>query len=141
MNPINASYSQMLPGGGVYPNNMPAPITPPNGADINGNSQKVGKLDGGQSFEDVFNLGVNNLRSSVSEPTGFSATGVSQFISDVDAKAKEASRLRAEVVTGNSANLHRAMIASEEASVSFSLLLEMRNKLLETYQELMRLQV
>jgi flagellar hook-basal body complex protein FliE len=33
------------------------------------------------------------------------------------------------------------MIASEEARVSFQLLLEVRNKLLDGYQELMRMQV
>jgi flagellar hook-basal body complex protein FliE len=33
------------------------------------------------------------------------------------------------------------MIASEEASISFQLMVEVRNKLLESYQELMRMQV
>jgi flagellar hook-basal body complex protein FliE len=37
--------------------------------------------------------------------------------------------------------LHRVMIATEEASVSFQLMVEVRNKLLEAYQELMRMQV
>lgn len=37
--------------------------------------------------------------------------------------------------------LHQAMIASEEASVAFQLMVEVRNKLLESYQELMRMQV
>jgi flagellar hook-basal body complex protein FliE len=33
------------------------------------------------------------------------------------------------------------MIAMEEASVSFQLMVEVRNRLLESYQELMRMQV
>ena len=37
--------------------------------------------------------------------------------------------------------LHQAMIAMEEASVSFQLMVEVRNKLLESYQELMRMQI
>jgi flagellar hook-basal body complex protein FliE len=37
--------------------------------------------------------------------------------------------------------LHRVMIANEEASVAFQLMVEVRNKLLESYQELMRMQV
>jgi len=37
--------------------------------------------------------------------------------------------------------LHQAVIAMEEASVSFQLMVEVRNKLLEAYQELMRLQI
>jgi flagellar hook-basal body complex protein FliE len=37
--------------------------------------------------------------------------------------------------------LHQAVLAAEEASVSFQLMVEVRNKLLESYQELMRMQV
>jgi flagellar hook-basal body complex protein FliE len=33
------------------------------------------------------------------------------------------------------------MIASQESSVSFTLMVELRNKLVESYQELMRAQV
>jgi flagellar hook-basal body complex protein FliE len=38
-------------------------------------------------------------------------------------------------------SLHQAMIAMEEASVSFQLMVEVRNRLLESYQELMRMQI
>ena len=37
--------------------------------------------------------------------------------------------------------LHQVMLANEEASISFQLMVEVRNKLLESYQELMRMQV
>jgi flagellar hook-basal body complex protein FliE len=33
------------------------------------------------------------------------------------------------------------MVAAEEAQLAFELLLEVRNKLLESYQEIMRMQV
>ncbi len=42
---------------------------------------------------------------------------------------------------GQAVPLHQAMIANEEASISFQLMVEVRNKLLESYQELMRMQV
>ena len=38
-------------------------------------------------------------------------------------------------------SLHNAMIAMEEAGVSFQLLVEMRNKIVESIQELMRMQI
>lgn len=38
-------------------------------------------------------------------------------------------------------SLHKAMIAMEEASVSFQMLVEMRNKIVESLQELMRMQI
>ena len=40
-----------------------------------------------------------------------------------------------------STNLHQAMISMQEASVAFTLMVEVRNKLVESYQELMRMQV
>ncbi len=37
--------------------------------------------------------------------------------------------------------LHKVMLANEESSIAFQLMVEVRNKLLESYQELMRMQV
>ncbi|MEW6160715.1 MAG: flagellar hook-basal body complex protein FliE [Verrucomicrobiota bacterium] len=45
------------------------------------------------------------------------------------------------LLNGDQVALHQAMIAMEEASVSFQLMVEVRNKLLESYQELMRMQI
>ncbi len=45
------------------------------------------------------------------------------------------------LMSGQNVPLHQAMIAMEEASVSFQLMVEVRNKLLDSYQELMRMQV
>lgn len=66
---------------------------------------------------------------------------VKDFVAEVDHKDKVSADLRRQVMAGDSTNLHQAIIASQEAGVSFSLMVEMRNKVLETYQELMRLQV
>jgi flagellar hook-basal body complex protein FliE len=43
--------------------------------------------------------------------------------------------------TGQISDIHEVMIAAEKAGVSFELVLEIRNKLVEAYQELMRMQV
>ena len=64
-----------------------------------------------------------------------------KFVNDVDDKLKVSSSEKNKVLTGEATNLHQAMIAMEEASVSFQLMVEVRNKLLESYQELMRMQV
>lgn len=45
------------------------------------------------------------------------------------------------LISGQQVPLHQAVIAMEEANVSFQLMVEVRNKLLESYQELMRMQV
>ena len=45
------------------------------------------------------------------------------------------------MVTGEVTEVHDVMIAAKEAQLAFELLLEVRNKLLESYQEIMRMQV
>lgn len=80
-------------------------------------------------------------------PSGGAAPGASfsnflgNMVNDVSAKQAEAGAAMKGVIAGNGVPLHQAMIAVEEASVSFQLMVEVRNKLLESYQELMRMQV
>jgi flagellar hook-basal body complex protein FliE len=46
-----------------------------------------------------------------------------------------------EIITGQSQNLAEAMTALEESRLSFQLMLEIRNKLVESYQEISRMQI
>ena len=64
-----------------------------------------------------------------------------QMVQDVNATQASAAGAVEGVLTGQNVPLHQAMIAMEEASVSFQLMVEVRNKLLESYQELMRMQI
>lgn len=63
------------------------------------------------------------------------------LVDDVNAKQMESATAVREMMSGGDVSLHQAMIAMEEASVSFQLMVEVRNKLLESYQELMRMQL
>ncbi len=63
------------------------------------------------------------------------------LVRGVAAKQAHSSQMVNSLLSGGNVPLHQAMIASEEASVSFQLMVEVRNKLLESYQELMRMQV
>jgi flagellar hook-basal body complex protein FliE len=46
-----------------------------------------------------------------------------------------------QLAVGNVQNLHQIMMRLEESRLSFQLLLQVRNRLLETYQDLMKMQV
>ncbi len=63
------------------------------------------------------------------------------LVATVSAKQDAAQAITRKVLLGESDQLHTSVIAMQEASVAFSMMVEVRNKLVESYQELMRMQV
>lgn len=53
----------------------------------------------------------------------------------------ESGRLEDAVARGENMNIHQAIIAGEKAGLSFQLLMQVRNKLLDAYQEVSRMQI
>ena len=45
------------------------------------------------------------------------------------------------LLTGDSEDLHRTVLAVQKSELAFSMLLEVRNKVVQAYQEIMRIQV
>ncbi|WP_456388182.1 flagellar hook-basal body complex protein FliE [Desulfolithobacter sp.] len=62
-------------------------------------------------------------------------------IEQVNTRQVEADKAVQEVHAGGEKNLHEAMIALEQADISVRYLVQVRNKMLEAYQEVMRMQV
>lgn len=63
------------------------------------------------------------------------------MIDDVNQTQAQAAAAEKSLYAGDTTELHRVMIAAEEAGTEFELLVEMRNRLVEAYQELMRMQI
>jgi flagellar hook-basal body complex protein FliE len=78
--------------------------------------------------------------ANATQPGGFGKV-FDQLVSSVDAKQQEAQALTRNVLLGDTGNLHQSMIAMQEAGVAFQLMVEVRNKVVESYQELMRMPV
>jgi len=64
-----------------------------------------------------------------------------EFVGEVNAKQIAAGDAITGLMSGKNVSLHQAMISMEEASVSFQMMVEVRNRLLDSYQELMRMQI
>ncbi len=62
-------------------------------------------------------------------------------VADVNNLHQNADKAIRDVQAGHADNLHEAMIALEKADVSFRTMMTVRNKLIEAYQEIMRMQV
>lgn len=62
-------------------------------------------------------------------------------IEEINQLQSEADRSIEHLVAGNTKNLHETMIALEKADISFRLMMEVRNKIIEAYHEIMRMPV
>jgi flagellar hook-basal body complex protein FliE len=79
---------------------------------------------------------------SSAQPTGSSfASMLGQMVSDVNAQQANSAQAVTALQSGQNVPLHKAVIAMEEANVSFQLMVEVRNRLLDGYQEIMRMQI
>jgi flagellar hook-basal body complex protein FliE len=82
-----------------------------------------------------------SLHLGTAGPTGGFGQVLGDLVQGVNAKQNSATDAVNGLISGDGVSLHQAMIAMEEASVSFQLMVEVRNKLLESYQEVMRMQI
>lgn len=78
-----------------------------------------GAADHGKSFSDI-------LRNSVDK--------VNEMQTQADTAVKE-------LVAGRSKNIHETMLTIERADTSLKLMMQVRNKILDAYREIMRMQV
>ncbi|MEH7382519.1 flagellar hook-basal body complex protein FliE [Bacillus sp. JJ1533] len=62
-------------------------------------------------------------------------------INNVNDSQKASDIMTEKLVKGENVDLHQVMIASQKASVSLQATLQIRNKVIEAYQEIMRMQV
>ncbi|OQM46228.1 flagellar hook-basal body complex protein FliE [Anoxybacillus sp. UARK-01] len=62
-------------------------------------------------------------------------------IQQVNDQQVAADQLTDKLVKGENVDLHQVMIAAQKAGISLQLAVEVRNKAVEAYQEMMRMQV
>jgi flagellar hook-basal body complex protein FliE len=66
---------------------------------------------------------------------------VSNLLQDVNESQNQASDAIAQLASGKTDNVHQVMIALGKAEVSFNYMLEIRNRLLDAYKQLMQMQI
>lgn len=66
---------------------------------------------------------------------------LSDVVAEVNRVQTEASAAVESLAAGDGANLHEVMLAVNKAELSFTFLMEARNKLVQAYQEVMRMPV
>lgn len=93
----------------------------------------------------VNNIAGNSVLGALNQNTNSKVTGsgfqdtLNSLISQVNTQLQEADQLSQEFALGNTDSLHEVMIETEKSGISLSFLLQIRSKLLDAYQEIMRM--
>ena len=74
-------------------------------------------------------------------PAASFGKSLGEMVNKVNGLQLEADKSIQELATGQSKGLHEVMIAVEKAGISFQFMTQVRNKAVEAYQEIMRMQV
>ncbi|MGB6408855.1 MAG: flagellar hook-basal body complex protein FliE [Planococcus donghaensis] len=81
----------------------------------------------------------NNVKPE-SKVEGFGQV-LKDALNEVSAAQNESDKLTNQLITGEVQDVHEVMIASQKASLSLQMTMQVRNKVVEAYQEVMRMQV
>lgn len=82
-------------------------------------NQNIKTEKGGLSFKDTLN----------------------SFLSDVNEMQQKADQSIQKMVSGEITDVHQVMSSVEEAGVAFNMMMEIRNKVMDAYQEIMRIRL
>lgn len=74
------------------------------------------------------------------EGTSFGSV-LKDAIMDINKLQNDADKSIAKVQLEDAGSIHEAMIALEKAGISFQVMMQVRNKILDAYQEVMRTQI
>ena len=69
------------------------------------------------------------------------ASSVRKALESVSAAEHEVDRIAVDIASGGESEVHELMVASAKASLSVDLLVQVRNRAVESYQEIMRMQI
>jgi flagellar hook-basal body complex protein FliE len=98
---------------------MPAPILPISPGAIPDAIRPAGQSQGGGAFQDVF----------------------ASAIQSVEAYGQDATASAQRFLSGEGEELHTTIMATQRATLAFGMFLQVRNKVVSAYQEIMRMQM
>ena len=87
------------------------------------------------------NAGVNMIAGSQKVDAPGFRDMFEGLIKGVHQKQLDAAGKKRDILLGKSDNIHEAMVSAQEAGVAFNLMIQVRNKLVDSYKELLRMRV
>jgi flagellar hook-basal body complex protein FliE len=103
----------------------------------------MGQINGVTSgiapIADIASVGSSG-RTGTTGGAGF-VDSLKSAIGNVNDAQREAGRAVDALMTGETQDIHRTMVALQQADVSFQLMMQVRNKLVAAYEEIQRMQI
>lgn len=93
---------------------------------------RVGLLSGGS---------LKPVQQANAKESGSFSEVFGRYLNGVNTQLQESEKLTTQLVTGEVKNLHDVTIAAQKASIALQLTVQVRDKALEAYQEMMRMQI
>ncbi|NPU89492.1 MAG: flagellar hook-basal body complex protein FliE [Fervidobacterium sp.] len=91
--------------------------------------------------------GINHLKQNVSINQSVKKQNESEFskvlsnaLKNVNEQQKNVEKMADDFAMGKVSNIHELIVEAEKASISLRLTVEVRNKIVEAYREIMRMQ-
>jgi flagellar hook-basal body complex protein FliE len=94
----------------------------------------------GRTTSELRNSEINKEAGATGDVQSFADT-LKSAVNSVNELSHEANKQIQKLATGETKNIPEVMIAAEKSSVAFKLMLQVRNKIIDAYQEVMKMQV
>lgn len=99
-------------------------------------------ISGLSSINSLQNLSQANTANAVSSTSSTSFSNMlNEAMTTISSTESAAANESMALLTGDSANIHNVVLAAEKAEVALQLTLQIRNKVLDAYSEIMRMQI
>jgi flagellar hook-basal body complex protein FliE len=106
---------------------------------VGGNRIDLSRIDSDmRAMNEAF--GSKETQTTPSKESGF-LDMLKEGIGEVNQQLKASEKASMDLVSGRSSNIHETMLAVSRAELGFNMMVQLRNKALEAYQEVMRMQV
>lgn len=95
----------------------------------------------GEGFNAALQQQMNANGKGADEPTSNFEQYLNQTLSETNQANLEAGKMADGLAAGQHRNIHDTMIAAQEASLSFRMVAQVRNKVVDAYREIFRMPV
>ena len=122
--------------------NLSRAITSPGGGGAEVGSEAMGpQISEARVLREMETQGLQPARETVGDSNRTFSDVLRKSVDQVNTYQHEADRAIKELAAGRTKNIHETLVTIERADTSLKMMMQVRNKILDAYREIMRMQV